>query len=394
MSDTEVLDAPADTAVVEVDRNALTSFELIESTLASLKALADGKVYDLTKTADNEAARRFRKNLVTLRVRTDELRKDLNREDQARIDARNAAAKRIENAVKAIETPLDEAISADEKRREDARKAKAQAEAARVAGHESQIRAIRALLTSSVGKSSADIRAAIDTLANREPRDWEEYAVSAGEAIGETKKGLESLLQSALDSEALAELRAREAERLRLEAEERQRQEEAARAEEQRKAEARDFIRGIEMTPNTCIGMASTFIEQSLARLQAMGEIELAEFTQEARAARETAMSSLMDMLNQTLDNERVAAENARAQAELAERRRQEEALAAETERLRLETAAEERRKAQAADKRVKAASGLLLAALKAIKDTRAWQYVDEDVQAQADAAIAAAEEA
>jgi len=224
----------------------LAVFDPIEQTLAQIEARHKDVVYDLTTTKGNDAARKARKELVSVRTTADEVYKTWNQpllaaQKKAR-ELRDGFAARVQ----LLERPLDEAIKADEDRRAAEKKARDDAEAARIKAIRERIAEIYSLPASCIGKTSSEIETAAVALA-MSMIDKEFFAELQGEAeaaadVVRTK--LEAMMSAAKASEERAERQRAEAASLAAERAELERQraelaaqqEAARRAEEERRA--------------------------------------------------------------------------------------------------------------------------------------------------------------
>lgn len=226
----EVLDAPAK----------IKQYSPIEAGLAKLREQFAGVVFDVTTTKGLEDAKAARQAIRAPRYELEKARKALKApalEYSKRIDSE---AKRIEAELLALETPLDEAIKAEEARKEEIKAAKAREDLKRQQDIQERLDHIRDFATSAAGLSSAKIEAMRETLAEFQI-STELYAHRAGEAMLLQEETLAKMDQ--LHSAALAQ----EQEAARLAAEraamERQRQEQEAAAQRQREAEAAELAR-------------------------------------------------------------------------------------------------------------------------------------------------------
>jgi IgA-specific serine endopeptidase len=228
MSDTqaqvEILDKPAP----------LTAFDPIEAALAKLREEAEKTIFDVTTTAGDKTARELRQRCIGARTATKEAYEAWNRPVLAMQQAARDRRDYIFAEVKKIEEPIDKQIKAEEERRAAIKAAKEAEELRRQQEIQSRINALTMYVAKAVGKSSMDILALRDDLADL-PITPELYAHRAGEAMqlqAETAAKLDELHGAAL---------AQEQEQARLAAEraeaERKRQEEEAQARASREAE-------------------------------------------------------------------------------------------------------------------------------------------------------------
>lgn len=209
--------------------------------------------FDVTTTKGMMIAKEARAEVRGYRVVLEKLRVELKAPALERTRLIDAEAKRITTELLQIEEPIDQAIKAEEKRKEEEKAAKARAEAARLAGIAAKISAIRQQVTMAAGKTSGQIRAILDATQalNISAEEYQEFQPDAENAINETLYTLRATLEHALAYESeQARIKAeQEAEAARIQAERKElaklREQEAARqaeanrlAEEARKVEA------------------------------------------------------------------------------------------------------------------------------------------------------------
>ncbi len=305
--------------------SAIQAYDATESGLAQMRQRLENVVFDLTTTKGNQEARQARAQLVKLRTGIEAKRLELKRpilEQAKRIDSE---AERITAEIVAIEKPLDDAIKADELRREQEKQAKAQLERQRIEAHQVALQQIGDCLTEAVGQPSEAIRKWIAGVEAVETGpEWEEFQQMAVATKASTLTKLQALLAKAEAAEAearrLAEERA-ELERQRREAEEAQRAAEVAAAEQRRQQEA-----------EAAAARAKIEAEQREARER----IERQE--REAREAREKADADAR--AQRAAEEERLRKER----EELEAARREQEAQEAAARREREEAEAQARR--------------------------------------------------
>lgn len=295
---------------------AIAEFSQTEAALAQLRKQFGDATFDLTTTAGNQQARQSRMALVRLRTSLEAMRKALNADDQERINMRNAEAKRIYGAIIEMELPIDAAIKADEKRREDERAERERKEAERLAAINNEIHKIRSLPLVYVAATADVLResiAAVESMVLDELFD-SVFLPSAQEAKADALAGLHRALSAREEFDANAA-------RLAEEQAELARQKEV-QAEAQRKADQ----------------------EAAAARAEAdrLAKIERDKLAEEQRARNEAAQAELARQARgQQEERERLAAERAEIERQQAEARR--------VEREREEAAAAERAAAEAA---------------------------------------------
>lgn len=212
--------------------------------LAELRQQLEGATFDCTTTAGDKLARESRMALVKLRTTLEAKRKELKAPLLERGKLLDDEAKRITGEIIALETPIDEQIKAEERRREAIRAERERAERERLAGIQRRIDLIRGVALEVVGAPESLL---LDVIAELQARDlsaeFDEPAHLADAEAARTASlaKLEEVLAASRENARLAaELRAqreeqerqRQAEEQRLAAEraelERQRQEQAA----------------------------------------------------------------------------------------------------------------------------------------------------------------------
>lgn len=138
-ADAETMSAdPQDIADIS-NGKAIVKLTATEAGLSVLRADLAGKTYDLTTTKGDKDARADRKRCVDLRSALEKKRKELKAPALEFGRLIDAEAKRITDAVLALEAPIDAAIKADEERREAERQERARIEAERIAALHAQV---------------------------------------------------------------------------------------------------------------------------------------------------------------------------------------------------------------------------------------------------------------
>ena len=287
---------------------------------------ADYSSVVIATTKDMALAKEARAEVRGYRVALEKLRVELKAPALERTRLIDTEAKRITAELLTIEEPIDAAIKAEEKRKEEEKAAKARAEAQRIADIQRVIAWIRQHVANAAGQRAAEI-AEIVQQANGlqiDPDDYGEFLPDALDALTETRQQLAAMLATQQQFEAeQARIKAeQDAEQARIKAE----REELARlrkAEEDRKAEE--------------------------ARLQAEREAVaqlLREQAAEARKLEEAQAAQARKAEEAQLQAERDAI--ARQRAEVAEQQRKlEEAQAAQARKVEEARQAEEDRKAK-----------------------------------------------
>lgn len=292
---------------------AIAEYNPVEAGLEALRARYADVAFDLRSTKGNQEARAARKDLVTLRTSLDAKRKELKEPILERAKLIDSEAKRITAELLKLEKPIDDAIKADELRRERERKEREAAEAKRVARLQDSIQAITATALRAVGKHSTEIADEIEALQAFEiGADYDEFRAGAQAAKDSTLSQLYTLYGAALTNE-------QEAARLAMERAEfaRQQAEAAALAEERAAALAEQ--QRVERER-----LEAERAEQARKDAQARAEqAEQDRIEREARAAQQAKEDAERAERQRVIDEEnaRVAAAQAAEAARIAEER-------------------------------------------------------------------------
>lgn len=320
---------------------ALVPLEPMLRIRGGLDALAkEARVFDLTVKAEEKAARELRRRCVSLRSSLDEAYETVNR---PLLDTQKAARKllaELKDAILKIEAPVDEAIKAAEAEAERLRRARLEAEAARIAGLRQRIilTFVDPLLRLD-GLSADELGAIGQKLATAATDDFGDLAA---EAETQRKYAVERVLTRQAtriveerEAAERAEARRREA----AEAAERRKAEEAERAERQRIADAEQAER-----------------ERANAEEAKRLAHERAAFAEEQRQANDRRAGELREWQQ-------------RVEREQAEQRAKDEAARKERERLAAEEA-QRRREIEETRERIARAAPTMLAALRMTDDS------------------------
>lgn len=203
------------------DGQAIVAYTRTEAALATLRGKYKDARYDLTTTAGDRAARAARLELTTTRTSLEKKRKELKApavEFGRKVDAEAA---RLTAEILALESPIDAQIKADEKRRDDERRAREEAEAARKKVHTDGITKIAGYVAQAAELPSERIGAGIAFLEAMDLAGFEEFTTEATETRDRSVAALRAMQ---------AKAKAREDEEARLQAE---REEQARVAAEQ-----------------------------------------------------------------------------------------------------------------------------------------------------------------
>lgn len=330
------------TELIDV-QNAVAEFDRVAGGLAALKGLYAGVVYDVRTTKGMDDAKAARLALRKPRYEIEAIRKSAKAPIIALGKKLDSEAARITAEIMTIEGPVDEQIKNEEKRKEDERLARIEAERKRVEDIQAHINYIRGLPLKGSGKTSAHAQSILEEAQGVEIGDeFAEFADEASAALASAVAALTGIV---------AERQAAEAEQARIRAEREELAKLRAAQAEREKAE-RDRLAEEER-------IAKVARDAETARVQAELAAERARIAEEDRVARikrdaETAAAEEA-LRQQRAEQEREAAKrDAIAKAEQdriqAEREAQWDAQQDELRRQReeLERQQDEIRKAQA----------------------------------------------
>lgn len=277
-------------------------FEPFAKRLADAKTLAEAAQFDVTTTAGMAVAVKHRATFREIRVESEKARKIRKApilEIGKLLDSRQ---KEIEAEIEPFESRFDDAIKAEEARKEAEKQAKLAAEKARIDGIRQSIDGLRAYPTSAVGRSSTQIAEMIETIEAVEIT-LESYQEFAGEAEATKLATVHKLW------EMFAAQKKHEAEQARIQAE----REELARLRAE--AEERERIAAAERAEQERVARVAREAEE--ARLKAEREVHEAKL----RAEREEAQRQL-DAQRAEIAKQQAEIAAAKAEAERAERER------------------------------------------------------------------------
>lgn len=364
-----------------------------ERGLAELRSRLQGVVFDVRSGEGEEAARRARKECVSLRTHLETMRKGIKGPALERCRLIDAEAKRIEAEIKAVEQPIDAQIKVVEREREERAAAKRREEQARIDAIQKRIGEIRAMPAKAAGASVADVDELLDGL-NALPLDesFAEFLPAAQEAKAEALDRMVALREVAVSRERMEAERAQreaeqraEAERQRAENERLRAEAEAARAAENRRAQIAHQIGAIAASAlqaqtgvDGLTGGSVACIEHVMARLAsiAINADTFDGLVEQAENARRQALAGLQSMLAGARQME-VEREELRRHREAEEARRAEEDARIEAEaraqREQAQAQAREQEEARAAQQeRAKRVLGLAPAMLVALRTVAA----------------------
>jgi hypothetical protein len=384
--------SPAQGEVLSADLQkvgaALTEYSKVDAGLAELRKTYGAVIYDVKTTAGMDAARKARLAVREPRYRVEEIRKSAKAPLLALGKQIDGEAKRITAALLEIETPIDEQIRAEETRRETERKAKEDAERARVLAIQTKLAKLQSLpeaYTSAL--APAKLAEIITQLEAGLTFDYQEFSDAAEalrqfalvalrqahvEAIEREEQEAAAEAARAAEEARLSAERAAEAARIAAEqaaAEERLREEraklEAEQAAQRRNAEIDQRIRALSGPAHLTATDSPLLIDQAVAQLAdaTLTEADYGERLAEAQEARKAGVTRLQALwkaalahkeeqerlARQRAEQEELARAQAEREAEIARREREQEAAEAERKWLAEQEAQKEaERKAEA----------------------------------------------
>lgn len=223
----------------------VAEYSKTEAALGDLRKRFKGMTWDVSTTAGDKDARAARKELVSLRTGLDAKRKEIKAPLLLQCDLIEKEAKRITGEIVALESPIDELIKTEEKRRAEEKAERDRIESERVAEIQERISAIRSVAVQMVNQPSAAIQEALDELSAMRIDEllFGEFDLKAQGDRADAVKALTKMLEATLAQEAEASrlnaereaFERQQAEQRRIDAEEalaRQEAEAKARAEQ------------------------------------------------------------------------------------------------------------------------------------------------------------------
>lgn len=303
----------------------IAEYSATESGLATLREQFAGRVFDVVTTKGMDEAKAARRELVSLRTTLEAKRQDLKAPILERGRKLDAEAKRITAAIAEMEEPIDQQIKRREQELEAVRKAKQEAEEARIRAEQEQLDLIVRAPLLLIGKPASKIEQVLGALRARDMSVFSEAALPrAKELQAEAIAQLEAMHKAASE----AEEQAAEIERLRaqqkLEAEAAHNQEvqaaEARRAAEREAALEAEHIADIMRLPLPLIGAESVRIAMAVDDAIALQPSQVIKDPDRLALAEKTkadVVAKLQQMYEQavTVETER----KARHERELAE---------------------------------------------------------------------------
>jgi hypothetical protein len=340
-----ITESPVRTALAVVSAQ-VDAIQAMDVRVSELEVRYTGVIFQVETTAGMTDAKKAREEIRESRYALQNMLRDgkapLNNLKRHMEETTTARIERLLG----IETPIDSQIKAEEQRKEDEKKAKAEAERKRVAAIEERITDIRESVTLAAGKSSEEIAgyiASLDALAI--DHTFAEFQQRAQMAKDATLMRLRTAHKAAVDLEAeqkrLAEKRAELA---------------AEQARQERLSAVRKRIDAIRNYVDGARLEAAEQVSERIARARALVVDEsFEELREEAEGVRQDTVQTLVDIHGERVvaeaEAQRLREQEAAAQAErdrLAEQQRQLDARKAEQDaeevRQRQEREAEEQR--------------------------------------------------
>ncbi|MDG4594203.1 MAG: hypothetical protein P9F75_00665 [Candidatus Contendobacter sp.] len=176
------------------------TYEITEynATAAAIAILRDKHAgpFDATTKEGMALAKEARAEVRSYRTSVEKLRAELKAPLLERGKQIDAEAKRITAELTRIEEPIDAAIKAEERRKEEEKAAKARAEAERVARINARLLNIRRIPTSLMGRPASEIETEIARMIAYQPNPEEfvEFLPEALDARNEVRAVLETML--------------------------------------------------------------------------------------------------------------------------------------------------------------------------------------------------------
>ena len=208
---------------METVQTQIAEYSPTEAALHELRTKYASVVFDVRDSKQLAEAKKARAEIRGYRTALETKRVEIKAPALERCRLIDAEAKRITSELIKLESPIDEQIKAEEKRKEDERKAKEAAERQRVEGIRARIKKIDQFAMQLIGESAETIKTYLEKLRAMEinPSLLEEFLEEAVAVKADAVKKLEKLLEDQEKAEALAAEKAalRAHEQARLEAE-------------------------------------------------------------------------------------------------------------------------------------------------------------------------------
>jgi colicin import membrane protein len=276
----------------------IAEYSATEAGLTELRSRMANVIHDVTTRDGMTAARKDRRECVSLRVALEEIRKREKAPVLERGRLLDTEAKRIEAAILEIETPIDSQIITQEQREEAVRREKAEAEQRRIQKLRDRVAVIARIPLSLVGQPLNVLREMVATM-NANEIDEAEFAELTTDAKAARETSLVQVRQM-LDG---AEKQAADSARLAQERAEFDQQQAAARKKQQEDEAAAKAKRDEE---DRVAAAARAEADRVAAAVRKKADDEAAA-ARKAEADRQAAI---------TAENERIAANLRREEAE------------------------------------------------------------------------------
>jgi hypothetical protein len=332
---TEIEQAPATTGQATTT---ITEFSPIASGIATLRDKYAGRVWDLATTAGDKEARQARQTLVKLRGQVESTRKTLKAEVLERGRQIDTVAKSITSEIEKIEEPIGAAIQASERKKEEERKARMEAEATRIKAIKDLIGSMPSGVTKAIREGQSSVTATIlEKMTNRviEEARYEEFT----EEATAVRDGCIIQLTGILADQQNTENERAELERLRKESEARKAAD-AKRVKEE--AEAKEIeakrVNGIKkqlanIASIVRCGTRAETIAEAMGHRYELAKLVIdesfAEFQDEAMVSKHAGLDSIKDRIDALNEAIKLADDRAKLKKE------QEETEAKQRERQR-----------------------------------------------------------
>lgn len=358
----------------------IIEYDPIARALADIESRYVGVVYDVTTKGGMEQAKAGRAEIRGYQTNLEAVRTHIKAPHLIKGRAIDSEAREIDERLQKVRGPIEAQIKAQEAAAEEARQAKLQADIARIQSIRALIDGIVAVADTMSTTESAPIRDAIDRIQAMEITEavYQELTEDATRAKESTLFRLQTLITTAIAAEAeaarikaerqeLARLRQADEDRRANEVAERQREEAETKARRDAEDRARKEVQENEDAERRRIqAEEQAKIDAQRAEQQRVQD----ELNRQAREVRE-AEQRRQDAIAAELKAKQDAAE--------AEERKKREA---EAERVRKEEEARD-----AADRKLREAAPVMLAALISVRDMGnadspdVWRQVDEAIE-------------
>lgn len=229
--------------LIEQANSEIAEYNPVAAGLAELKRKYANVAVDVATPKALDEAKRVRAEIREPRYETEKIRKMLKAPALAHAKLIDTEAARITAELLAIESPWDEAIKAEEARKEAEKAAREAAERARITAIHARISSIKEFVALAAEcRTSARIQALQDKLCAFDMEGFDEFSMEAATAQEESVKRVDAILTAKLEEEAEREAakqaQAAKAEKLKAERDAFAAQQAAAKAEAEAQAAA------------------------------------------------------------------------------------------------------------------------------------------------------------